>query len=196
MTPSFIEEYQLSDNTICDSLLKMYEDASAKGLAYRGKSGNGRVQEEVKKSMDFWLQDADKLASPAQINELYRWFDYREQLNDFIDLYLDKFKFNEFGGTFTSRMFPQIQHYKPGEGYYEWHIDGAQLTGCERAMVYMTYLNDVTEGGGTMFYHQDYTVKPVKGKTVIFPAAYTHVHKGEISQTQHKYIITGWLWWQ
>ena len=50
MTPSFIEEYQLEDLTICDSLIKMYEDASAKGLAYRGKSGIGRVQEEVKKA--------------------------------------------------------------------------------------------------------------------------------------------------
>ena len=70
------------------------------------------------------------------------------------------------------------------------------MNSCDRAMVYMTYLNDVTEGGGTMFYHQNVTTKAVKGKTLIFPAAYTHLHKGEISQTQHKYILTGWIWWK
>ena len=42
------------------------------------------------------------------------------------------------------------------------------MSACDRAMVYMTYLNDVTEGGGTMFYHQNVTTKAVKGKTLIF----------------------------
>ena len=98
-------------------------------------------------------------------------------------------------GTFNAKQLPQIQWYKPEEGYYEWHIDGAQRDTCDRAMVYMTYLNDIDDGGGTMFYHQDMTVKPKKGKTVIFPAAYTHLHKGEISNTQDKFILTGWLWW-
>jgi hypothetical protein len=190
---NFIEKYQLSDLTICDSLLQLFWDAHDKKLTYPGKSGPGATtQPEVKKSTDFWLQDADKLGSP----EKYRWDKYHNELSNFIDNYLEKYKFLEFGGTFISRHLPLIQWYKPGEGYYQWHIDGAQMSACDRAMVFMTYLNDVEDGGGTMFYHQNYTVKPKKGKTVIFPAGYTHLHKGEISQTEDKFILTGWIWWK
>lgn len=190
---NFIEEYYLNDTTLCDSLLNLFNDAHDKNLTTSGKSGPmANVQTEVKKSTDFWLKDADKLGPPQK----YRWDKYHEELTCFIDQYLEKYKFLEYGGTFTSRMLPQIQWYKPGEGYYQWHIDGAQLDACDRAMVYMTYLNDINDGGGTMFYHQNYTVKPEKGKTIIFPASYTHLHKGEISQTENKFILTGWLWWK
>ena len=190
---TFIDEFQLSDLTLCDSILKMFDDAHDRGLTFAGQSGAmGQARPEIKASTDFWLNDCDKLGPP----EKYRWPEYQAELNGFIDIYLDKYKFFEYGGMFTSRHLPQIQHYKPGEGYHKWHIDGAQMNSCDRAMVYMTYLNDVTEGGGTMFYHQNVTTKAVKGKTLIFPAAYTHLHKGEISKTQHKYILTGWIWWK
>ena len=190
---TFIDEFQLSDLTLCDSILKMFDDAHDRGLTFAGQSGAmGQARPEIKASTDFWLNDCDKLGPP----EKYRWPEYQAELNGFIDLYLDKYKFFEYGGMFTSRHLPQIQHYKPGEGYHKWHIDGAQMNSCDRAMVYMTYLNDVTEGGGTMFYHQNVTTKAVKGKTLIFPAGYTHLHKGEISETQHKYILTGWIWWK
>ena len=36
-------------------------------------------------------------------------------------------------------------------------------------------------------------VKAKKGKTIIFPAIWTHTHKGEITKNQEKYIITGWF---
>jgi hypothetical protein len=38
-------------------------------------------------------------------------------------------------------------------------------------------------------------VSAEKGKTAIFPAALTHVHRGVVSPTQHKYLLTGWLSW-
>ena len=190
---TFIDEFQISDLTLCDSLLELYNDAHDRGMTFAGQSGAmGQARPEIKASTDFWLNDCDKLGPP----EKYRWPEFQAELNGFIDIYLDKYKFFEYGGMFTSRHLPQIQHYKPGEGYHKWHIDGAQMNSCDRAMVYMTYLNDVTEGGGTMFYHQKVTTKAVKGKTLIFPAAYTHLHKGEISKTQHKYILTGWIWWK
>ena len=190
---TFIDEFQLTDLTLCDSIIKMFDDAHDRGLTFAGQSGAmGQARPEIKASTDFWLNDCDKLGPP----EKYRWPEYQAELNGFIDQYLEKYKFFEYGGMFTSRHLPQIQWYKPGEGYHKWHIDGAQMTSCDRAMVYMTYLNDVTEGGGTMFYHQKVTTKAVKGKTLIFPAGYTHLHKGEISKTQHKYIITGWIWWK
>ena len=56
----------------------------------------------------------------------------------------------------------------------------------------MTYLNDVTDGGETEFYFQKLKIKPVKGKMVLWPTDFTHLHRGITSPTQEKYIATGW----
>ena len=57
----------------------------------------------------------------------------------------------------------------------------------------MTYLNDVTDQGGTEFYNQKIITEPKKGLTLIWPADWTHTHRGIASPTQDKYIATGWL---
>ena len=57
----------------------------------------------------------------------------------------------------------------------------------------MLYLNTVTDEGGTEFPFQDITTPAIKGGLVIWPADFTHPHKGIISNTQEKYIATGWV---
>ena len=86
-----------------------------------------------------------------------------------------------------------IQHYKPGEGFYKWHTENTGYSyNLNRHLVFMTYLNDV-ENGGTEFYHfPDLKIQARKGLTLIWPAGWTHTHKGVISNVDEKYIITGW----
>ena len=38
-----------------------------------------------------------------------------------------------------------------------------------------------------------YLIKPEKGRTLIWPAEWTHAHCGEIVESNKKYIITGWF---
>jgi hypothetical protein len=56
----------------------------------------------------------------------------------------------------------------------------------------MTYLNDVNDGG-TEFLYQKITSPAKKGLTLIWPADWTHTHRGQISKTKEKSIITGWF---
>ena len=56
----------------------------------------------------------------------------------------------------------------------------------------MIYLNDVTEGGYTEFPSQNKLFQPRTGDILIWPAFWTHPHRGITSKTQTKYIITGW----
>ena len=56
----------------------------------------------------------------------------------------------------------------------------------------MMYLNDIDDEGGTEFFYQKRKVKPKKGRIVIWPADWTHTHRGVTSMTQEKYIVTGW----
>ena len=62
----------------------------------------------------------------------------------------------------------------------------------KRHLVFMTYLNTV-KNAGTEFKYQKLKTNAVKGKTVIWPAAWTHTHKGIVSDKKEKIIITGWF---
>ena len=55
------------------------------------------------------------------------------------------------------------------------------------------YLNDVTEGGETEFLYQKCRFKPEKNTILIWPAQFTHVHRGNPPLSNDKYIITGWV---
>ena len=63
-----------------------------------------------------------------------------------------------------------------------------------RVFAWMTYLNDIKSyNGHTYFPHYDLKIRPEKGKTLIWPAEWTHAHTGEILKDETKYIITGWM---
>jgi prolyl 4-hydroxylase len=188
---TFIREYRLSDTSVCDSLLELFNKAVDSKLVHQGLAGKGAAADpRFKKSTDFSLEQAGRLGSPDDFKQAA----YRMELSGFINHYLNETKILEHGGRFRMRHAPQIQWYKPGEGFYAWHVDGAYGE-SDRALAYITYLNEVTDGGGTEFFYQRHVAAPRKGNTVIFPAALTHLHRGEISPTQHKYILTGWLHW-
>ena len=55
----------------------------------------------------------------------------------------------------------------------------------------MTYLNTL-DNAGTEFYHQKIITPCQKGLTIIWPAHWTHTHKGVTNYVSDKYIITGW----
>ena len=86
-----------------------------------------------------------------------------------------------------------IQKYKPKEGYHVWHFErGVQRENRERFLVWMTYLSDNPDGG-TEWLYQDKYVAAKKGKTVIWPAEWTHTHRGVVDENLEKTIITGWV---
>ncbi len=83
-----------------------------------------------------------------------------------------------------------IQYYSPKGGYKVWHCE--RTNNCNRVFVFMTYLNDVPDGG-TEFKYQKIITQAKKGLTIIWPSDWTHTHKGQISDINEKYIVTGWL---
>ena len=86
----------------------------------------------------------------------------------------------------------QIQKYEPNQGFKTWHCERSGIQQQTRCLAFMTYLNDVPDGG-TEFMYQKLTSPAKKGLTMIWPSDWTHVHKGQISKQHTKYIITGWL---
>ena len=93
-------------------------------------------------------------------------------------------------------LFPEIkiQRYAPGKWYKEWHTENnGQQIYINRHLVYLTYLNDIAVNGETEFYHQRLKVKPEKGLTLIWPADWTHYHKGNVAEVEERFITSGWF---
>ena len=86
-----------------------------------------------------------------------------------------------------------IQKYEKGGHFSKVHSERTGLTTLHRILVWMTYLNDINKGGETEFPHFNLKIKPAQGKTLIWPAEWTHAHRGCPVLDQPKYIITGWF---
>lgn len=80
-----------------------------------------------------------------------------------------------------------IQKYNPGEGFYGVHYDGEH-----RAVSALVYLNDVEEGGETVFPEFDLWIKPEIGKLVIFPSNYIYRHAAMTPKSNTKYSAAYW----
>ena len=87
----------------------------------------------------------------------------------------------------------KIQKTKVGEGYHTWHCENDGMKTRNRIMAFMVYLNDVQEGGETEFLYQKCRFKPEKNTLLVWPANYTHAHRGNPPLSNDKYIITGWI---
>lgn len=86
----------------------------------------------------------------------------------------------------------KLQKTKPSGGYHIWHHEQSTLNFAERVLTWTIYLNDVEEGGETEFLYQSKRIKAKKGKILIFPATFTHTHRGNPPLSGDKYILTGW----
>lgn len=88
-----------------------------------------------------------------------------------------------------------MQRYLKGKGKYVYHNDFQVNIENKsyRAITYLWYLNNVEEGGETVFFG-DYKIQPKVGKLIFFPASWCYPHTGKIPLSSNKYIITGWLY--
>ena len=85
-----------------------------------------------------------------------------------------------------------LTKYKPNNYYKYVHCDTGKTT-RKRILVWTIYLNNIKEGGGTHFIHQNFTTEPVAGNLYIFPAGWTHMHVGVNAPNETKYLLTGWV---
>jgi hypothetical protein len=177
---SFILQDKLKNLNLCDQLIEYHKASPYKqpGIILKGK--------------------VDKISTDVGINpsqyEHPTVLEYLKELQEILEKYIKKYPKSNYYAPFQIRENINIQHYKPDEGYLAWHTERFNATApyVNRHLVFMTYLNDVDNGGGTEFYHQKLITKARKGKTLIWPADWTHTHRGIVSPTEEKYIITGW----
>ena len=78
-----------------------------------------------------------------------------------------------------------------GNDVFERHIDVTDYASARRYLSFLWYLNDVEDGGETVF--DDLTIKPETGKLIVFPPMWMFPHSGERPVSNTKYIISTYL---
>jgi len=183
----FLGTFMIEDESVCDDLVAAFEaDSASHKTGVVGRSNGQVVDKSRKESVEIKFFPDDP--RPA-------WQRYVAALKRVTTRYVEQYPYAAGVGDWGLSSPTNFQYYPPGGGYKVYHterVDRAE-PGASRHLVFMTYLNDVTDAGGTQFLHQNITVQPRKGLTVVWPSDWTFFHRGISSPTQEKRIVTGWF---
>jgi hypothetical protein len=180
---NFIMGWYQEDHTILDKITDFFNKGNTTPGKVYGSDGLA-VEKSVKDSLDLYLEPGSDL-----------FYEYASSyLQLCTDQYISKYPMANKQAPWSIISNINIQQYPPNGGFHKWHTERFEGTGAIGAthLVFMTYLNDVSDGGETEFMHQNIKVKPQKGLTLIWPADWTFTHRGVASPIETKTIVTGW----
>lgn len=174
----------------CDHMISEFERLLSRGLCGNRQDGEGTTK--TRKQDNFYFLNLrqhvlssfnDEGAMPVFMSGLQRCFD--EYTSEYDSL-------KEVDLKCTS---VKMQKTIPGAGYHVWHAEQGNGESSGRCLTYSLYLNDIEEAGETEFLYQQLRIPPKKNSMIIWPAAFTHTHRGNVVHGNNsKYIITGWFY--
>jgi hypothetical protein len=115
---------------------------------------------------------------------------FYDGLQECYDLYTEEFSVLQDHDIHCANI--KLQKTSEGGGYHIWHHE----QGNGRALVYTLYLNtlDPQSCGETEFLYQGKRFSPVSNRMILWPAGFTHPHRGNpVYGKTSKYIATGWF---
>lgn len=175
---------------------------------------NALTSKECQSIID-WFEEHPEIQQPGRIGsqalnteskvstDIPRWFRMKGMPEQVIEKALKEagaeygrerpHVFRTFSGLVIDDSYV-LQRYEPGEGYYALHCELGSPANMARVLAWMVYFNDVPDGG-THFSEQEFDCEAKEGRLVVWPAYFTHMHRGIVSETTTKYIATGWVVW-
>lgn len=189
----FIEVYEnVAPEGYCQHLIDQFELIVSKG------AGSTRIQSE---NAPGHLKSDTQLGISLKGHNIEYFMDHNP-VDGFFDLlqqcfnrYKEKYSILEHCNLRATHM--KMQKTNPGEGYHIWHFEQGPGYNANRAVVYLMYLNtlDQNSAGETEFLYQRRRIAPVENTMVLWPASYTHTHRGNVVHgTKPKYVVTGWFY--
>ena len=181
----FVGAWNIKNDNLCKEIIRFFDEN--KKLQKNGVTASG-TNYTNKKTTDISINPNDLKNDKykcfnSYIDELYKCFiDYQLQWP-----FLKKMIKDVDIGSFN------VQKYSKGDHFSQIHTERTDLKTSNRLFAWMTYLDSVEDGGTTNFLHYGIKIKPEIGKTLIWPAEWTHAHSGEILNSGEKHIITGWM---
>ena len=116
--------------------------------------------------------------------------EFLPKIKDSVDDYLKKF--SVLGQEKLLIYDTKAKKIPIGGGFHNWHYENTGLQVSARKLVIQLYLNTIEEGGETELLYINKRIKAEQGRLIIFPAAFTHTHRGNPPIGQDKYIVSTW----
>ena len=189
MIPNFIDTYMVLAPHECERIIEYYQNDPRH---VKGEVIGQDVRTDVKQSTDLYILHSDKQQDDAdtKYNEIIL-----PATRYAINSWVENHRFLTTMPAFRNYESYNIQHYKDGEGYFGLHCECQPNADSDRFIyrmgAWMIYLNDAESG--TEFPYQEITLQPKQGLCAVWPAYWTHPHKGVTPNKGDKYIATGWI---
>lgn len=175
----------------CHHLISEFERLVENGVVYSRKSdGTDKIhKDDLQCMLNLKNQNPSPFDGQSSMNIF--WDGLQMCFNEYNEEY-DILKEHRLRCTSV-----KMQKTNPGCGYHVWHSEqNADPEQATRGLVYILYLNNLDEDGAgeTEFLYQRIRIPPKENSMVIWPAAFTHTHRGNVVHgNTPKYIVTGWF---
>jgi prolyl 4-hydroxylase len=118
-----------------------------------------------------------------------------KSFKEYIEIYQKDVRVGDyqFPNTYAFEEF-RMKRYRPEENErFDLHTDVGDHRSAKRFLAFFFYLNDVEDGGETVFPTLDISIKPKAGRLLIFPPLWMFPHSGMMPVSNSKYIIGSYL---
>ena len=193
---TFILEYpKFFNEDFCKQIIEKYHFLHKQGLSEISDAGTGphdiRGQSKRSKGSHVWMNHIETLNLSHAVHLTGECKHFFDALKIAVQIYKAKYMASLQVPLTCNDM--KVQHIQKGGGFHLWHSEWNKEQ-MSRFLVYQLYLNTLPEGEGeTEFLNQGVRCKPEVGKLLIWPAPWTHTHRGNPNYSTDKYIITGWI---
>lgn len=178
----------------CQHLINEFERLVDSGAGVNRQRGEG-APKHAKNDLQLGLNFGVHTAGP--FNERQSTDVFFQGLQQCYDHYCEQFSVLRDARINGTAM--KMQRTDPGGGYHVWHGEQGNGNQSDRVLVYMLYLNTLApeEAGETEFLYQQRRISPEENTMVLWPAAFTHAHRGNVVHgSKSKYIVTGWFYFE
>lgn len=176
----FIHVYDdVLNSSICNSLIEIFETYSDK---------QERIENNKRPNFtQFNLTQNSNLTD--DINQIHKFlisivFEYKKKYYEFVDSRC-------FPSDHAFEQFRIKRYVNDGNDMFDAHVDVTDHESSRRFLSFMWYLNDVNDGGETVF--DDLIIKPKTGRMVVFPPLWMFPHVGNPPVSNSKYILSTYL---
>jgi len=175
-------------NEECTELVSHYETLTKLNLSFTRLELRDAIAHTKSDTAAFLLEETSLKVTPDQSflnNFLRKFWTCYEQYAQKYSVLLDSEK--------KQIRSMKLQKTLPGEGYHMWHYESDSQDKASRICAWGIYLNTIEQGGETEFLYQGMRIPAIQGTLAIWPAGYTHTHRGNPPLSGEKYLLTGWV---
>lgn len=176
----FIHVYDdVLEPSVCETLISTFENNTDK---------HERIENDGKPNFTQYNltehhQQSEQVKSIHKLL-ISKVFEYKKKYYKFVDerCFPKEHNFEQF----------RIKKYqKNSDDLFDTHVDVTDYASSRRFLSFFWYLNDVEQGGETIF--KDLVIQPKTGRMVVFPPLWMFPHKGCIPISSEKYLLSTYL---